>query len=210
MQTLPQPLAGLGREFYAYVYFKPNGSPFYIGKGSGRRATDLVRNRNVIFKNIIAKYGDKVTLQIFPCDSEKESFIKERELIASFIKLGFDLANLTEGGEGPAGLRHSDKSRELMSKKRKGRKFTDDHKKAISIALTGRIRPAFTPEWIEKIRIASLNFRHTEEAKLEMSKRLIGNKLALGVKRGPMSDEQKLKISASKKGTTPWNKGVKK
>lgn len=63
----------------------------------------------------------------------------------------------------------------------KNRVFTEEHRKKIALASTGRIK--------------SLE----ERMKLSNSKK--------GKKRGPMSEENKLKISLANKGTEPWSKG---
>ena len=41
---------------YAYIHCKPDGIPFYVGKGKYRRATYL-GERNQHHKNIVNKYG---------------------------------------------------------------------------------------------------------------------------------------------------------
>jgi hypothetical protein len=45
---------------------------------------------------------------------------------------GYNLTNLTEGGQGGNGYKHTDESRIKMSISKKGRKLTEDHKQKIS------------------------------------------------------------------------------
>ena len=42
--------------YVTYAHIKPNGSMFYIGKGSMRRAHSAV-GRNVIWERTVKKYG---------------------------------------------------------------------------------------------------------------------------------------------------------
>lgn len=203
MQSLP--------EFYIYVHSKPDGIPFYVGKGSKNRAYSFVKNRNSHYKNIVNKYGVKnIIVDVYPCENESHAFEREIEIIAAIKSLGVDLSNMTRGGEGPSGFKHSEESKIKFSMQRKGKKFTDEHRKKISEALRGKKRPEFSEKWREKLRVSSTGKRHSDDIKNKISNSLKGNTFALGLKRGPMSDEQKAKVSASKKGQIPWNKGIRK
>lgn len=202
---------GLASKYYAYVHFKPDGTPFYIGKGSKNRAYDLIRNRNLHYLNIVAKHGaENILVEIYSCESEEEAFLKEIDLIKSMRQLGFNVSNKTNGGEGPSGMIHTAESRNKMSVARKGRTFTDEHRRKISESLTGRKRPPFSQEWRDKLAEKSSQHRHSAEALLKISESQKGNKHALGLIRGPMSDETKAKLSAIRKGSIPWNKGLRK
>ncbi len=82
-----------------------------------------------------------------------------------------------------------------MSGCKKGTKFTEEHKKRISLALTGRKKPPFSAEWIEKLRIASTGRKHSDMAKAKISKALKGK---------PKSMEHKRKLAEYKGEKASW------
>jgi len=209
-------------EFYTYLHCKPDGTPFYVGKGSGRRAYDFSSKRNQHHKNIIVKYkAENVLVFVFNCDSEQQALVDEVQQIAQLRHYGYDLCNKTDGGEGVSGLKHSEASRKKMSLSGTGHKHTQETKEKISATQKGRI---FTPETRAKISISKignknmLGYKHTKEARDKLSKALlgknkgkirspefcarvgragIGNKYALGFKHSP---ETRAKMSVAQKG----------
>ena len=110
---------------------------------------------------------------------------------------GFDLVNLTLGGDGGSpmsGKKHSEKTKIKMSQTaknqyrkiggwNKGLKMSEDFRKKISETSKGRIT--------------------TDDTRKKISESL------KGIKRTPMSDETKKKISDKKKGQVSHNKGKK-
>lgn len=103
-------------QFYVYIYRRPDGSPFYVGKGIRRRALSLSPSRrSPHFMNIIRKYGSKaVFVEMIPCESEYLAFSLERQLISSYREQRMVLSNMTDGGEGCAGRPMSEKTREAF------------------------------------------------------------------------------------------------
>ncbi len=93
------------KEFYTYIHCRPDDTPFYVGKGSGRRSHYFSRTiRSVYHGNIVSKYGvENIGVFVFPCDSEQQAFDDERQQIAQLIRDGYKLCNMTEGGEGTSG-----------------------------------------------------------------------------------------------------------
>lgn len=135
--------------FYTYAHFKPDNSVFYIGKGHGRRAWS-VKDRNVHWRRIVAKYGEHRVQILAQWETEQEAFEHEKFLIACFKDMGAVLANITLGGQGATGLVHTEELKKKISLLNKGRKLT--------------------PEQIEKIRLKSLNRKHSEQTKQYLSK----------------------------------------
>ncbi|MDE1767261.1 MAG: hypothetical protein KGI27_13470 [Thaumarchaeota archaeon] len=134
--------------FYVYAYTRKDGTPYYIGKGKDDRAYDgsshnikpPTNKSQIVFLN-----------QNLP---EDKAFEAERLYIAMFGRkdLGTGiLRNLTNGGEGPSGHRHSVETREKQSWSHKNRQFSESHKAHISAAKKGKSR---SKETINKMSIA--------------------------------------------------------
>lgn|GEM_PF-1240690 len=107
--------------YYVYVLARPDGSPFYVGKGQGKRITvheyeartgHRCHKCNVIRK--IWNEGGKVHRSILlRTDDEQEAYEYERTVIALY---GRDsLANYTDGAEGSTGRVYSSAERKQRS-----------------------------------------------------------------------------------------------
>lgn len=99
--------------FYTYAHIKPDGNIFYIGKGSGNRAWKKTR-RNQYWKNIVAKYTEYKVQILAVWQTEKEALDHEIFLISCFHKLGHKLANITSGGEGTSGYKHTEERKQKL------------------------------------------------------------------------------------------------
>ena len=142
----------MSKVYGVYMHCKPDGNPFYIGKGTAKRSRDFYTTRNARHKSTVAKYGqDSILVRFMACVDESSALEMEKGLIKLFRTCGFDLANYTDGGDGVSGLRHSEEARKAMSAKRLGRKHTDSQKKSISMALLGKKKPAFSIEHKQKL-----------------------------------------------------------
>jgi len=137
---------------YTYSHNKPDGTPFYIGKGIGRRAYS--KNRNEYWKRIVAKYGYEVQI-LAHWNTEKEALDHEVLLIACMKDMGIELCNLTDGGEGANGYKHK-----------------EEHK----AKLKGNTYGASTWGMTFKGK------KHSAESRAKMSYVRIGNKNKLGAK----------------------------
>ena len=105
--------------FYVYVDSTSEGRPFYVGKGSGNRSKQIKRNRK--HEVISKKFGFNRTI-ILETRDENFAFEKEIELIKSLDTFNPDFrdfndlrCNLTNGGDGASGYRHSEESKKKMS-----------------------------------------------------------------------------------------------
>jgi len=212
--------------FYLYRYIRLDiNTPFYIGKGKGPRAKNI-KWHNQWCQNIANKYGCKVEYMILNL-TENEAFIKEKEFIKFYRNLGYKLTNLTDGGEGVSGYKHTEKTIaqkigknnpmygkvgplhhnfgkkmppeivKIVSQKNTGKKHSEESKNKISIGLTGR---KCSKETRNKLSIAHSgeNSPNFGKSLPEETKAKISASLT-GIIR---SDEFKAKVSASKKGKT--------
>jgi len=146
----------MSSDAYVYVHKRlDTGQPFYVGKGSGNRATSK-KDRNQYWKHIVAKAGFEAVI-IQRNLTHKQALNAEKFTIAALRKV-HKLVNLTDGGDGGNGLkgeRHplfgkqrSDQTKAKISaalqgvsaggKAKKGIALTQSHKQAISLSLKGK------------------------------------------------------------------------
>lgn len=130
--------------YYTYAYLREDGTPYYIGKGCKKRYLDKRRQRYI-------KVPDDRSRIIFLKKglTEEEAF-RHEEYIISILKRkseGGILHNQTNGGEGLSGYKHTNKTKNLISTKnkgkygnRKGHKNTKEHNDKISKSNRGRKR----------------------------------------------------------------------
>lgn len=95
---------------YVYIHIKKsNGHPFYVGKGQDRRgwANTPSSDRNPKWINFANKNG--VNIQIAQQGMlEADAFLLEMWLIAKLRHEGYDLCNMTDGGEGASGTKRTE------------------------------------------------------------------------------------------------------
>ena len=128
------------KQFYTYLHCKPNGDPFYVGKGCGVRSHDF-HGRNQHHKRIVAKHGkENIEVLVFSRESEQASFDDEIKWIQVLREAGHELANLCDGGEGSSGALRSPETRAKMSKAQKGKSRSAESCKKQSVRMTGKKR----------------------------------------------------------------------
>ena len=126
MSQAPSPHA----KFYVYVHVKADdGEPFYVGKGQAKRAWTTSK-RSTWWKNVVAKHGLVVKIQKHFQD-ESEAFASEIETIAILRDLGYELCNLTDGGEGASGYKPGVETR-LKLVERNRRRWSDPIQKSLA------------------------------------------------------------------------------
>lgn len=110
------------KQVCVYTHKRPDGEPFYIGKGVVQRAFDFAPSRRSKWhKNIVNKYGrTEILIEIVLCDTEQQAFDLEVKKIVEARSQGFDLVNLTNGGEGASGRKITERQKANLEK---GRRF---------------------------------------------------------------------------------------
>lgn len=112
--------------YYVYLLCRPNGKPFYVGKGKGARIFDHEHHARShpmhkcqnpykcrLIKKIWKSGGEIQRYIVLETTDEQEALAYECELIGLY---GRDsLCNLTDGGEGISGYKATDKRRAQIS-----------------------------------------------------------------------------------------------
>ena len=103
----------MNNTYYVYAYLRKDGTPYYIGKGKGRRIT-AVHNVSVP--------DDKSKIKTIATNlSENESFLLETKLIKHYGRKDNNtgiLRNMTDGGEGASGAIRSQAFKDNLRKQR--------------------------------------------------------------------------------------------
>lgn len=156
---------------YAYVHFKPDGTPFYAGKATRRlRAFDFRAGRNPHWKNIVNKYGaENIGVKVIEVQTEQEAFELEKLLIGE-LREKFTITNVTPGGGRPSGYTHSAEARRNMSLAHIGQRPTPEQIRKI---VETRMRNGYTHSTKTRQKMAAA-FR--PERKQEMRMAMLGDK----------------------------------
>jgi hypothetical protein len=219
--------------FYTYAHYKPDNSVFYIGKGQRRRAWSKEYHNNH-WNNIVAKYPDYKVEILARWSTEKEAFDHEVFLIDTFRAMGIKLTNVTNGGTGVTGYKHtpesikkrldamegyapSEETKEKMREAHLGEKnhfFGKKHLDVVKQKISETKKANPSKPWLGKSR--------SEETRKKISDALKGRvgykhtdeskeKLSLahkGKKQAPPSEETRKKLSES--GKMAWIERRKK
>lgn len=171
-------------KWLVYAHYRlDTGECFYIGKGTEKRA-QAKDCRNIIWKRIEAKAGRKIiVLQYFV--NEHDALAFEVDLIAKYNPV----ANITAGGEGVSGLKHTDetkeKCRQATLKLRKDEQWLKNN-------LTNMREAVSKPESKAKVSKAKKDFFQNEQNRKHMSikqSEFIKNNPEISAKRQRLSIE---------------------
>lgn len=114
------------KQYYVYLHIKESdGTPFYVGKGSGYRAFERVSSRSNHWKSVVNKYGYDVII-LEEGLSEDESLVREVYWINRIGRKckGGPLINQTDGGDSP---KHSQETKDKISRNNKRFYGKDNH-----------------------------------------------------------------------------------
>jgi hypothetical protein len=210
--------------FYVYEHWRNDLDVcFYVGKGKKGRAYDR-NNRNKHWHHIVNKLersGSSYEIRIvIDGVSEKDAFNVEMSRISFWRSHNIELSNKTDGGEGFVGGKHSDKTKKLISCKKKGvpnpkmsalMKGRAPHNKG-KPGLSGADHPMFgyvySPEQLAEMRQRSTGRVASEETKKRISASLKGR--SAPNKGKPRSESSRAKQSATIRangGVNSWNLG---
>lgn len=144
-------------QFCTYAHYTPSGRLFYIGKGSEFRSTTR-KNRNEKWHDVVSSEGGFKAEILSRWASEQEALDHEKFLIETFRMMGHDIANITSGGQGVSGFKHSHETKESL------RKISLVNGSVDRCKILAR-----DPAMIEKRRKATTGKKRTDEAKAKMA-----------------------------------------
>jgi hypothetical protein len=168
--------------FYTYAYLRVDRTPYYIGKGKGRRLYEKHQ------KGISVPKDKSRIIYLKQNLTEEEAFKHEKYMIAVFGRkdLGTGiLHNKTDGGDGASGYVFSEETKRKLSEAKKGKKHSEETRRKHSERMKGE---------------NNLNYGKSpsEETRRKRSEANKGKK---------HSEETRRKQSEAKKGIKWWNDG---
>jgi hypothetical protein len=145
--------------FYTYLWLREDGTPYYVGKGSGNRAFISA------YHNVHKPADDaRILVQDFP--SEEDAFAAEIFLISYYGRLDLEtgcLRNRTEGGDGVRGAirtqSHNRKIAEALSGRRHSEQQNQKNREAAHRQFANPIARRKASE-VSKKRFSSPDVRH--------------------------------------------------
>jgi len=190
-------------ESYVYLLIDPRDkTPFYVGKGVGQRCHFHVQEARYYadrrspklnkIRKILALGLMPEVIKIKENISDKQAIEFECFLIAKMRNLGVLLTNLTDGGDGAKGYKHTEQHKQQMRKMFFGRALTDEQRQKLRKPKSADGRMA-----IAAARRAS-SYRPSEETKRKTSQKLKGRTSPM--KGRTHSEEAKARMSAMGKG----------
>jgi group I intron endonuclease len=180
---------------YIYVIENKVNGKAYIGKANNIKRRWVAHQGNAKFGSTplykaMRKYGiENFDISVVDSSDDENYTLKvlEPKWIAKYLSDGAQLYNLTKGGDGILGYNHTDETKSKMSESQKGKVISEECRQKIRESLLGR---SPTEETRKKISEANKDVPKPPRSK-EHCKKLSD----VAKERGPMSEEQKQKIS---------------
>lgn len=119
--------------YYTYLWLREDGTPYYVGKGKGRRA---YQNKDHCVHR--PRFDSSILMQHW--ESEEKAFEMEKWWICFWGRKNVNtgiLRNMTNGGDGPSGWVPSEETKSKIKQARKRQKFTEETRSRMKDAHTG-------------------------------------------------------------------------
>lgn len=192
-------------DFYVYAWLRPDGTPFYVGKGRASRDKTL-KIHNPIFMRIVDKMrregGEPRVVRWHEGLLEADAICLEVAYIKLFGRRNLGtgvLCNLTDGGDGASGYKHTKETLARMSQSSSGKTHSMETRERLrDLALN------MSDEQRKKIGDARRGKSLSEEHRAKIGQASRGNKHRLGK---PQANEVRAKISAALRGEKNHNYG---
>lgn len=141
---------------YIYTLSDENGNIRYVGKTKQYLKQRLYshikecetnrKSYKISWIKSLLEMGKRPKIEILDQVDEQNWEYWEKYWINQLKIWGFKLTNLTEGGQGGNGYKHSEESRQKMSQSKKGLKLSSEHKQKISQSLLDK---SLDPDYVK-------------------------------------------------------------
>lgn len=170
-------------DYLVYTHTRPDTNEvFYVGKGTNYRMKQK-SNRNKYWQNIVNKCGGYKANILAGNLTEQEAINFEILMISKLKQANVKLCNLTNGGDGISGYRHTQENRKKFSESRRGRIsptkgtiLTNEHKEKLRLAKLGKKQ---SPDHVAKAAAGRKGKKYSEAHRKAISKALTGRKMPI-------------------------------
>lgn len=155
---------------FGYIYKTTNliNNKIYVGQHTATEFDKYYKGSGVMLTRAFKKYGkENFSCVLLEAVESKEALdTREAYWIDKLNSRDSDIGyNITAGGEGTVGYKHTEEAKKKMSVAKKDKPLTEAHKKAIGLRSKGH---TLSDETKEKLREANLGRKHTDETKQKM------------------------------------------